>query len=155
MEIYRESAGETWIGCKKIGRKQRSKMFSFVMQDADYQLFTESVEDELRFDNTKGNFEERIEEALVSLDLKEFRQRHPLSLSGGQKQRVTIASAAMSAAPIIIFDEPTSGLDGEHMRKVGGMLQTLVEKGKSIVVISHDMEILMDTCESLIRIQSS
>ena len=152
--ICRESGGEIWIGGKKAGHKQRSKMFSFVMQDADYQLFTESVEDDLRFGNTKvPTLDEKIEESLVSLNLDEFRQRHPLSLSGGQKQRVTIAAAVVSAAPIIIFDEPTSGLDGEHMRKVGAMLRSLLGKEKTILVISHDTEFLSNVCDRVFNVE--
>jgi energy-coupling factor transport system ATP-binding protein len=131
-------------------------MFGFVMQDADYQLFTESVEDELRFGNTTvSGFDEKIEETLASLDLEDYRQRHPLSLSGGQKQRVTIAAAAVSAARIIIFDEPTSGLDGEHMRKVDAILRSLADKGKAILVVSHDTEFLSNACDRVIDMEDS
>lgn len=152
--ICRESGGEIWIDGEKTRRKQRSKSFSFVMQDADYQLFTESVEDELRFGNAKvPDLEQKMEDALVSLDLKEYKERHPLSLSGGQKQRVTIAAAAVSAAPLIIFDEPTSGLDGEHMKKVGAMLQGLAEQGKTILVISHDAEFLLEACDRVFSVE--
>jgi energy-coupling factor transport system ATP-binding protein len=151
--VCRESGGEIWIDGKKRRRRQRSKLFSFVMQDADYQLFTESVEDELRFGNTRmPDLEEKINETLTLLDLESYRQRHPLSLSGGQKQRVTIAAAAVSAAPLIIFDEPTSGLDGEHMRKVDAVLRSLKERGKTILVISHDTEFLSIACDRVFTI---
>ena len=152
--ICRESDGEIWINGKKTRRKARIGYFSFVMQDADYQLFTESVEDEIRFGNAKlPDLDHKMEDALVSLDLNEDRERHPLSLSGGQKQRVTIAASAVSAAPLIIFDEPTSGLDGEHMRKVGAMLHGLAEKGKTILIISHDAEFLLDACNRVFNIE--
>ena len=139
--VYRESGGEIWIDGRKMPCKKRPPMFSFVMQDADYQLFTESVDDELRFGNKKAlELDKKVLSALDLLNLKVFRERHPLSLSGGQKQRVTIAAAAVSSTPIVIMDEPTSGLDGEHMRKVGTMLRSLLGKEKTILVISHDME---------------
>lgn len=152
--VCRKSSGEIRIDGKKTGRRQRSKLFSFVMQDADYQLFTESVEDELRFGNTKvPTLNEKVEEALTLLDLEVFHKRHPLSLSGGQKQRVTIAAATVNASPIIILDEPTSGLDGEHMERVGAMLRTLVRKGKTILVISHDTEFLSNVCDHVFNVE--
>ena len=71
--ICREIGGEIWIDGVKMRRKQRSKSFSFVMQDVDYQLFTESVEDELRFGNTKvPDLEHIMEDTLGSLDLKGY-----------------------------------------------------------------------------------
>ena len=128
-------------------------MFSFVMQDTDYQLFTDNVEDELRFGNNRVfKLEEKIQDALATLDIEDFRERHPFSLSGGQKQRVTIAAATVSEAPIIIFDEPTSGLDGEHMRKVSAMLRSLSEKGKTILVISHDTQFLLNSCDRVLNL---
>ena len=130
------------------------KIFLYTLQDADYQLFTESVEDELRFGNTSvSKLEEKIQDALASIDIEDLRKRHPFSLSGGQKQRVTIAAATVSAAPIIIFDEPTSGLDGEHMRKVGTMLRSLAEKGKTILVISHDTQFLLNSCDRVLNVE--
>ena len=148
--ICKESGGEVWIDGRKTRRKQRTKAFSFVMQDTDYQLFTETVEDELRFGNTSiSNLAEKTENALLSLDLMACRKRHPLALSGGQKQRVTIAAAAVSAAPFIIFDEPTSGLDGEHMRSVGTILREIADQGKTLLVISHDTEFLRNICDRI------
>lgn len=123
------------------------------MQDTDYQLFTDNVEDELRFGNNRVfKLEEKIQDALATLDIEDFRERHPFSLSGGQKQRVTIAAATVSEAPIIIFDEPTSGLDGEHMRKVSAMLRSLSEKGKTILVISHDTQFLLNSCDRVLNL---
>ena len=152
--ISREASGEIWINHERPRKKTRAKYFSFVMQDADYQLFTESVEDELRFGNSKvSGLQQKMKDALMSLDLSTYSQRHPLSLSGGQKQRVTIAAAAVSPAPIVIFDEPTSGLDGEHMEKVGIMLRSLAENGKTLLVISHDAEFLSNACDRIYNLE--
>lgn len=151
--ICRETEGEIMIDGRRASRKKRSKLFSLVLQDADYQLFTESVEDELRFGNAAGApLERRVEGALAALDLACYADRHPLSLSGGQKQRVTIAAAAVKEAPFVVFDEPTSGLDGERMRGVAALVRRLAREGRAVLVISHDAEFLAEACDRVIAL---
>lgn len=140
-------------GCTLSNRRRARNMY-FVMQDTDYQLFTESVEDELRLGN-KGvaELDEKITRSLDMLGLSQYRDAHPMALSGGQKQRVTIAAAAVSPAKVLFFDEPTSGLDGESMRNVGKILAALNQKGKLIFIISHDLEFLLRTCDRVIHLE--
>ena len=63
-----------------------------------------------------------------------------MSLSGGEKQRVAIATALASDREYIVMDEPTSGLDYKHMKEVALCLKQLKELGKSVFVITHDVE---------------
>ena len=133
---------------------RRAQEMFFVMQDTDYQLFTESVEDELLLGNHRvQNMEQKIDEALAMLGLTQYRKVHPMALSGGQKQRVTIAAAAVNPARVLFFDEPTSGLDGENMRSVSRIISDLAGSGKLIFVISHDLEFLLHTCGRIIYLQ--
>ena len=74
-------------------------------------------------------------------------QTHPMALSGGQKQRVAIASAIASDAKIMLFDEPTSGLDYSHMEKVAELLKQLSEMGTTVIVSTHDPELISECCE--------
>lgn len=78
-----------------------------------------------------------------------------MSLSGGQKQRTAIGIAALRESDVIIFDEPTSGLDYKNMESVADILQALSKKGKAILVISHDNELLMKICSRIIHIDGS
>lgn len=152
--LTKEKAGEIHIAGRRLGKNKRAKETYFVMQDADYQLFTESVADELRFGNKSvPGLEEKIDDTLALLGLAPYKEYHPLALSGGQKQRVTIASAALSPSRVLFFDEPTSGLDGESMRNVSRILIELSQKGKLIFVISHDVEFLVQTCGRIIHIE--
>ena len=75
-----------------------------------------------------------------------------MSLSGGQKQRTAIGVAALLEVEVLIFDEPTSGLDYKNMESVAGILSTLSQRGKAILVISHDNELLMKVCSRIIRV---
>ena len=73
------------------------------------------------------------------------------NLSGGQQQRVAIARAMAINPEVILFDEPTSGLDYKNMESVAGILSALSKRGKAILVISHDNELLMKICSRVIR----
>ena len=75
-----------------------------------------------------------------------------MSLSGGQKQRTAIGVAALREVEVLIFDEPTSGLDYKNMESVAGILSVLSKRGKAILVISRDNELLMKICSRVIRV---
>lgn len=136
-------------GKRKIDRLKSSY---FVMQDADYQLFTNSVYNELTLGN-KHPDEEKIHQLLDALDLMEYIDQHPATLSGGQKQRLTIAVGILKQADVIIFDEPTSGLDGKSMRLVSQLIKKHA-KDKVILIISHDDEFINLTCNRRIHLGS-
>ena len=103
-----------------------------VMQDVNYQLFSDSVREELLIglDETDAGITAQANQVMADLDLAAFVERHPMSLSGGQKQRVAIGSALMCGKDLIILDEPTSGLDRYHMEQVGELLRQLASKAR-------------------------
>lgn len=133
--------------------KQRLKCCYMVMQDVNHQLFTESVLEEVLLSMRKPD-EVEAERILDSLDLLPMKELHPMSLSGGQKQRVAIASAIASERDIIIFDEPTSGLDLRHMKEVSKNLKQLREQGKSLFIITHDLELIMECCTHILCLEN-
>lgn len=140
---------------RKAKWKKRKREAYMVMQDPDYQLFTESVLQEVML-TSMGNKQKisKIDEILEILNLNIYRENHPMSLSGGQKQRTAIAVATLMDTDVLIFDEPTSGLDYKNMIGVAGILHTLAEMGKAILVISHDNELLMKICNRGIIIEN-
>ena len=151
--LHREFGGTVLFDGKAVRQNKRSKYAYLVMQDPNYQLFTDSVENELRLcTEGKPPSDAQIKEILKSLELSEFKRRHPLSLSGGQKQRLAIALAALSPAQVLIFDEPTSGLDRSNMRRVTDMLGLLAGRGKTILVITHDSELLVARCHRIVNL---
>ena len=122
------------------------------MQDVNHQLFTESVLDEVLISQQEENEEEALR-ILASLDLESFSDRHPQSLSGGQKQRVAVASAIASGREILLFDEPTSGLDYTHMLQIGKILRNLKTLGKTVIVVTHDRELIKECCDTEIHLK--
>ena len=133
--------------------RQRLRICYMVMQDVNHQLFTDSVESEIML-SMKDKDTTRCDEILDSLGLLEFKDTHPMALSGGQKQRVAIASAIASDAGILLFDEPTSGLDYSHMEKVAEMLRELSEAGASVIVSTHDPELISECCDYVLELRN-
>ncbi len=131
---------------KTYKRHARQKLIFLVMQDVNHQLFTESVLDEVLISHNEEN-EDEARKILSSLDLEAFADRHPQSLSGGQKQRVAVACAIASNREILLFDEPTSGLDYDHMLQIGQILRHLKELGKTVIVVTHDRELIHECCD--------
>ena len=133
-------------------RKARKYGAYLIMQDVNHQLFTESVLDEILLGMNPQD-ENIALEILERLNLKEYASCHPMALSGGQKQRVAIGSGVSSGREIVVFDEPTSGLDYKQMLAVSATLQKLAATGKTLLVITHDPEFILNCCQSVIRME--
>ena len=134
--------------------KKRLSSIFLVMQDSNHQLFTDSVLDEVLISLPVEN-EDIARKILDKMDLLDFETRHPISLSGGQKQRTAIATAIASDREIIIFDEPTSGLDYKNMKNVSEQLKNLQKSGKTIIVITHDLELIYDCAEYVVELENA
>lgn len=139
---------------KLYDSKSRKKLCFMVMQDTGNQLFTESVLDEVLISLKKGtaNEKETAMEIIRNLDLADFADRHPQSLSGGQKQRLAIACALASGRELLLLDEPTSGLDYAHMKETASLLEKLRSMGTTILVVTHDSELIRACCTRRITV---
>ncbi len=149
--LGRRSKGILVHGGKQYRRRARQKEIYLVMQDVNHQLFTESVLDEVLISQPVED-EAQARRILASLDLAEYADRHPMSLSGGQKQRVAVACAIASGREILLFDEPTSGLDYAHMLQIGGILRELKAMGRTVIVVTHDRELIAECCDWLLNL---
>ncbi len=138
------------VGNEIWNNKKRRRNIYMVMQDVNHQLFTDSVLEEVMISQETEDKAEAMK-ILEMLDLAEFADKHPLALSGGQKQRVAVASAIASGRSIILFDEPTSGLDHSHMLQVSGLLKKIREQGRTVIIVTHDVELIKNACTCTIR----
>ena len=142
--LLKNEDGEFYFEGRYVKQKDLYKSVYFVMQDADYQLYSDSVISEL---NLSGGFsvkrkDEELENIMKLLNIFELKECHPQALSEGQKQRVTIAAAIASNKRVIVFDEPTSGLDYNNMKAVSEAINTIRKNKVMNFVISHDLEFL-------------
>ena len=156
--LEKRCKGTMEYGGKRMKYRDRLHNCYMIMQDVNHQLFTESVGDEVMLSMTDKTLKEeekknRAHTILKELDLDELFETHPMALSGGQKQRVAIASGIASSKPILLFDEPTSGLDLFHMRQVASQVKTLKELGKTVLIITHDYEFLLQCCDYIVEMK--
>lgn len=84
---------------------------------------------------------------LRNMQLYDYKDSHPASLSGGQKQRLAVCCALLSGKNILILDEPTGGLDAENMLLIAKALKNAKNRGKTILLITHDDEFMNACCE--------
>lgn len=82
----------------------------------------------------------RVDAMLSYLELEPQREQNPMDLSGGQQQRLALGKLLLTEPDILLLDEPTKGLDGAFKEKLAEFLKDLCSKGKTVVLVSHDME---------------
>src|SRR5437763_236218 len=93
-------------------------------------------------------------ELLDSVGLKEKARRYPERLSGGEQQRVAIARALAMHPEILMFDEPTSALDPKRTASLRTLLRGFVEKGHTMVIVSHSIGFLEGLADQLLYMES-
>ncbi len=156
--LEKKAKGRVIFGGRDWPNKKRPELCYMIMQDVNHQLFTDSVLEEVRLSVPKSVPEAQRDllagEVLEKLDLSALADTHPMALSGGQKQRVAIAGAVVSGNPVLLFDEPTSGLDLRHMQQVAQLLRRLKEAGRTVLVITHDTELVREIADQIVSFAS-
>ncbi len=151
-------SGEILLEGKNINKSdvyERTKKIGYVFQNPNYQLFEENLYNEIAFGlkniglNEK-EVEKRANEALHIVNLAELRNNDPHALSVGQKRRVSIASVLAMKPEIMIVDEPDTGLDHKNARELMDYIKKLNEDGKTIIMISHSIELVAEYCNRII-----
>ena len=134
----------------------RNKMLGFIFQQ--YNLLPkltlqENVEVPLMYAGVpKAERQERARIALEMVGLGNKLRHKPMQLSGGQQQRASIARALAGDPAVILADEPTGALDSHTGREVLSMLQELHAAGNTVVLITHDNSIAVQT-QRIIRLE--
>ena len=121
------------------------KKIGMVFQNPDNQIVSSMVEDEVAFGPENIGIEnpelrKRVDNALKSVGMYEYRNREAHKLSGGQKQRIAIAGAVAMRPDCIVFDEPTAMLDPKGRSQVMKVIRELNNQGITIILITHFME---------------
>ena len=152
--LNKESGGTVFLNGKKCGLRARRKAVWYSANDTGTQFFTESVSEEILLSmmNTPDKLE-RARNILQTMGLYNLKDVHPATLSGGQKQRLSVACALLSGREILIFDEPTSGLDGYHADILAKAFLDAAARGKTIIVITHDFELIAACCSFEIMLE--
>ena len=127
----------------------RNRKIGFVFQAFNllpYATAFENVEVPLLFAGMKGRARrKRVTELLNRVGLGDKLNNKPTEMSGGEMQRTAIARALANDPDIILADEPTGNLDSKSGGEIVKIFQELWESGKTIVIITHDMNIAKKT----------
>ena len=149
--------GEFDLTDKKTDFRTLRKSVGMVFQYPEYQLFAETVRDDVAFGLKNFSAEklsdEQIDAAVraalevVGLDYGEMKDKSPFDLSGGQKRRVAIAGVIVTRPEVLVLDEPAAGLDPLGKKEVMELLHKLHREWcKTVVVVSHDMDEISENC---------
>jgi ABC-type polar amino acid transport system ATPase subunit len=98
----------------------------------------------------KKTAEKEAYELLDSVGLKQAARRYPGSLSGGEQQRVAIARALAMHPALLLLDEPTSALDPRRINSLRSLLRTFVDRGHTMIIISHSMGFLQGVSDNIL-----
>ncbi len=158
--VLRPQSGEILLEGKPFGYAKKDlidirRKVGIVFQDADTQLFCVDVYQEVAFGPHNLGYRQPelgriVTETLRRFDLDALSDRPPHFLSGGQKKRVSVAAVLSMEPKILIFDEPNAALDPLHQRQMMELLETLSEKGITILMSTHDVGTAMSWADRVV-----
>lgn len=130
---------------------ERGHFIGYVFQQPDRQMFRSTVAQEIAYGPEEMGISPEevatiVDDVLAKTGISHLRDAYPPTLRRGEKQRVAIASALAMQSRILILDEPTSGQDGKETKELLALLSDLHKDGLTILLITHDMEIIAQYC---------
>ncbi len=150
--LLKPVGGTIYFNGKKENHKSLQNKSLFIMQEAEFQFFTNSVKNELMYGKKYSKeMEDTIELLLKEYDMWELRDRHPFSLSGGQMQKLVLMLAYLSEKPVVVLDEPTAGLDMKSLISSVKLIEKM-RSNKIVFIITHDLEFISKACTSCISV---
>lgn len=156
--LLKPTQGEVRIGDWNTRDKtvaQLAGRVGYVFQNPDDQLFKTSVIEEIKFGPQNLGLDPALvqnqaQHALEKLGLTKVAENHPYDLNPGQRKLVTIASILAMDTPILVFDEPTTGQDHLGVELVGQVVDELLEDGKTVIAITHDIDFAAEHADRVI-----
>lgn len=140
---------------KFLSTSELAHSIGYVAQNPDNQIFSMTVEQEVKFALENVGYEgkqieKKATQTLEEMGLLEHRHAHPLSLPKGDRARIIIAAILAMEPDIIIFDEPTTGQDYKGSRAILDVSRQLHQMGKTVIVITHHLYLMPDYAERVI-----
>lgn len=134
------------VDYSRAGLKQLRQTVGIVFQQADDQLFSANIEQDISFGPlnlglSEDDARERVAEVMKMCELEHLAGRPIHALSGGEKSRVALAGVLAMRPEIILVDEPTASLDPLMRQQVFKIFNRLVDEGKSVIVATHEYEV--------------
>jgi cobalt/nickel transport system ATP-binding protein len=152
--LLKPSTGQVSMLGKPVAYGKFNPQVALVFQNPDDQLFCPSVRDDVAFGLQnmglpKEEVDIRVEKALATVGASKLAERPVHHLSHGEKRIVSIAGVLAMRPELLMYDEPSANLDIRSRRRLIRLLQS---SGETILVASHDLELVLEVCERVILI---
>jgi energy-coupling factor transport system ATP-binding protein len=154
--LLQPSEGDVFVLGENTRRKKVSDLarhIGFLFQNPDRQICCNTVREEIAFSLKNNGLGEKEIEKKVNETIKEFGfdgDAEPYNMSRGQRQRLCLACLIALNPEILILDEPTTGLDYRECMEMMNRIKELNEKGTTVIMVCHDMEVVLDFAKSII-----
>ena len=154
--LIKPDSGEVLVDGVPTTRLKTSELarrIGFLFQNPDSQICCSSVREELLFGfkalrMDMGEASRRVDEAIAEFGFDP--DADPFLLNRGTRQLLALASIVVLETPVVVLDEPTTGLDFRECVKVMGVIERLHERGTTVVMVCHDMEVVGDFAQRVI-----
>jgi len=146
------------IDTTKASTVDLSRIVGYCFQNPDHQILKRTVREELEFGPRNigvpvEEIKERVMGAAKKTELEHLLDDNPFNLSKGERQRVSVASVLALKPKVLIVDEPTTGQDYKRSKGMMDLMRELNREGKTIIVITHDMNITAEYVERVILLK--
>lgn len=146
--LLRPDSGRVMVGdidTRETTVASLARHVGYVFQNPDDQLFTRTVRQEVRVGPANLGFEEPTVDALAdraieAIGLERVAEENPYDIQPSLRKLVAIAAVMAMDTDFVVLDEPTTGQDGAGTARIGGIVTTLAEDGKSVIAITHDID---------------
>jgi energy-coupling factor transport system ATP-binding protein len=150
--LIRPTKGSIFLEGENIDAKTIatiSKKVGVIFQNPSHQLFSNSLEAEIKFSLKNLNLDKeeiqlKTDQILEEFNLEKYRKRSPFNLSGGESKKLAIASILCRNPDILVFDEPTLGQDAKEINFFLGLIKNELKRGKTIIVVTHNIEFTVE-----------
>ncbi len=156
--LLKPTTGDVVIAGDNTRDKTTAKLamtIGYVFQNPDDQIFHSNVYEEISYGLRKQKLDnkiiaEHVKKAIKLTKLEEYINHHPYSMPYSQRKFITLASIIAMDTDIVVLDEPTAGQDYSSIKLIGEIVKELHKEGKTIIVITHDMDFVYDYFEKTI-----
>jgi energy-coupling factor transport system ATP-binding protein len=150
--LIRPTKGSIFLEGENIDSKTiatLSKKVGVIFQNPMHQLFSTTLEDEIKFslkslDLNKEEIQIKVDQILEEFDLEKYRKRSPFNLSGGESKKLATASILCRDPDVLVFDEPTLGQDAKEINFLLRLIKSELERGKTIIIVTHNIEFTVE-----------
>jgi energy-coupling factor transport system ATP-binding protein len=159
--LLKPASGRVLVGgvdTREVAVGELAERVGYVFQNPDHQLFLPTVRREVIYGPEKlglsgAALEARVRETLERFDLVDLAEHHPAMLGRGLRRLTALAAVYAMGPRVLVLDEPTGGLDGRLTGALMGMLGGLVAEGRSVVLITHEMDLAAQYASRVIALR--